>query len=280
MMDSVQVKETACNSRSGQSFLTPDCSDACAVYFKKTPKNSVSSSILDKFDFGSDSDDSESTVQLHYNRLNSSETDDIGIASKWRCASSEKCDSAIDLSTISLDRVSTAGPTDTSRICGCNCHNNRFAKLKDYHSQFQERSTQKPLQVSISLPAYTNGAYSGLKELYKTSPWPQRKNLDDLDSTVFAGLVNPNSNNNSNGTLSTVKSTSHSGQNKTAVTGNHIENRQQQVETGKTTDPLGNLNNGKSIFQKHRALCIIFILVVVITLAIIGVLVYFGEWLT
>lgn len=167
------------------------------------------------------------------------------------CGLSTRSDSAIDVCAASSEKFSTV--IDNQGFCRCSCH--RDDRL---FQRYPER--QRPLQVSVSLPIYKNGAYTDPLKLFDRGSWlgghlPEAKNKNELQ-------LNENSNSNNNNkeritaTCETINSSSSSISDQTS-------NRSSKSFISACKE------------QKNTLICIF--LAIVLTFASIAVLVYYGE---
>ena len=245
----------------------PESPEHCSVYFIKTPKQSVSSSQQD--DECSSSDDDVASTSFCDSKGDLTEVEEL--EDEWNCTFSTRSDSAIDLSVLSLDRTSSmASRKHPSRGCRCKCHAGRPLKR---NASGLKRPLQKPLNVSISLPVYTNGSYTDPRDIQGNTPWfvsfepPRPVAYDAVEE------ANTNSNNNHSG-LADGKSTSSSKNNDVAA------NQTAAKQTTQTSSKTESARSKKSfITNQNKCLCILIAFLAAFTVVTVAALVYFGKYM-
>jgi len=215
----------------------------------------------------SDSDDDVVSLRLNSSKDDLTEEEVLDDIIDDESTSATRFDSAIDLSVASLDRVpSVARSKRLNCNCRCKCHQGRTSK-RTSRASLLSCPKQKPLQVSISFPIYTDGSYTDPRNLPGRSSWfvdTEMPRPSHYEPTCFA---NTNSNNNRGPQIVTS-----SNSNKIKV--NDINQKTDQ------TYQLARKTYSKktTLMSRNKWLCVLIIILAVVTLATVGALVYFGKW--
>ena len=232
----------------------------------KSPSYSVSSfSHHERSHYSDSDDDAIASINVNGSQDDLTEEEDLDDFISGKCAVSTRCDSAIDLSVTSLDRTSSsASRKHLPCRCICKCH---MASEQFTRASFLSCPNQKPLQVSISFPVYTDGSYADPRNLAGRPPWFVDTEPPRTHHLVAASSANFNSNNNNK--QDTKEITALSSHSTSVDASNQLGTDQQDLKA---------YSKKTNFMSKNKWLCFLIIILAIVTLITFGTLLYLGKY--